>query len=87
MKKRYTDEQIVGFLKEAETGIKPSELARKHGFSEASFSLWKRRFGGLEVNDAKLLRQLQNENERLKRKLAEAILDADVLKEALTKKW
>lgn len=80
MKKRYTDEQIIGFLKQAAAGTPIKELCRQHGFSYASFYLRRRRFGGMDVPDAKRLRELESENARLKRLLAEAMLDADALR-------
>jgi putative transposase len=80
MKKRYTDEQIIGFLKQAAEGAPIKELCRKHGFSDASFYLWRRRFGGMDVPDAKRLRELEAENAKLKKLLAEAMLDAEALK-------
>lgn len=80
MKKRYTDEQIIAFLKQAEAGMPIKELCRKHGFSDASFYLWRRRFGGMSVPDAKRLRELESENAKLKKLLAEALLDADALR-------
>ena len=80
MKKRYTDEQIIAFLKLAESGTPIKELCRKHGFSDASFYLWRRRFGGMSVPDAKRLRELESENAKLKKLLAEAMLDADALR-------
>jgi putative transposase len=80
MKKRYTDEQIIGFLKQAAEGAPIKELCRKHGFSDASFYLWRRRFGGMDVPDAKRLRELEAENAKLKKLLAEAMLDADALR-------
>ncbi|OJY87644.1 MAG: transposase [Lysobacterales bacterium 63-13] len=80
MKKRYTDEQIIGFLKQAEAGAPIKELCRKHGFSDASFYLWRRRFGGMNIPDAKRLRELESENAKLKKLLAEAMLDADALR-------
>jgi len=80
MKKRYTDEQIIGFLKQAAAGAPIKELCRKHGFSDASFYLWRRRFGGMEVPDAKKLRDLESENTKLKKLLAEAMLDNEALK-------
>lgn len=80
MKKRYTDEQIIGFLKQAAAGTPIKELCRKHGFSDASFYLWRRKFGGLEVPDAKRLRALEGENAKLKKMLAEAMLDIEGLK-------
>ncbi|TCP06445.1 putative transposase [Crenobacter luteus] len=83
MKKRFTEEQIIGFLKQAEAGVAVKELCRQHGFSDASFYNWRAKFGGMEVSDAKRLKALETENARLKRLLAEAILDAEALKAAL----
>ncbi len=80
MKKRFTDEQIIGFLKEAEAGTPVKELCRKHGFSDAAFYGWRSRFGGMEVADAARLRNLESENNRLKKLLAEAHLDIEALK-------
>ena len=87
MKKRYTEEQIIGFLKEAEAGLPLKELCRQHGFSEASFYLWRSKFGGMNVPDAKRLKELEAENARLKRMLANSLLENEVIKEALQKKW
>ena len=87
MKKRFTDEQIIGFLREAEAGLAVAELCRRHGFSEASYYLWRSKFGGMNVSDAKRLRELETENARLKRLLAESMLENEVTKEALRKKW
>ncbi len=83
MKKRFTEEQIIEFLKQAEAGVLVKELCRLHGFSDASFCNWRAKFGGMEVSDAKRLKELETENARLKRLLAEAILDAEALKVAL----
>lgn len=83
MKKRFTEEQIIGFLKQAEAGVPVKELCRQHGFSDASFYNWRAKFGGMDVSDAKRLKELETENARLKRLLAEAILDAEALKMAL----
>jgi putative transposase len=80
MKKRFTDEQIIGFLKEAEAGTPVKELCRRHGFSDAAFYGWRSRFGGMEVADAARLRNLESENNRLKKLLAEAHLDIEALK-------
>ncbi len=80
MKKRFTDEQIIGFLKQAAAGTPIKELCRKHGFSDASCYLWRRKFGGLEVPDAKRLKALEAENAKLKKMLAEAMLDNETLK-------
>jgi putative transposase len=79
MKKRFTDEQIIGFLKQAAAGTPIKELCRKHGFSDASFYLWHRKFGGMEVPDAKRLRELEAENARLKKLLAETMLAKEAL--------
>lgn len=82
-KSRYTEEQIIGFLKQAEAGIPIKDLCRKGGFSDATFYKWRARFGGLEVADAKRLRELESENAKLKRLLAEAHLDMHALKSVL----
>jgi putative transposase len=87
MKKRYSDEQIIGFLKEAESGVSVKELCRRHGFSEASFYTWRGKFGGMDVSDAKRLKALEAENAKLKKLLAETMLENEVTKEALRKKW
>lgn len=87
MKKRYTDEQIIGFLHEAESGLPIKELCRRHGFSEQSFYLWRNKFGGMNVSDAKRLRELETENARLKKLLAESLLELEVSREVLRKKW
>jgi putative transposase len=87
LKKRFSEEQIIGFLREAEAGLPAAELCRRHGFSEASFYLWRNKFGGMNVSDAKKLKELEVENARLKRLLAESLLENEVTKEALRKKW
>jgi len=87
MKKRFSEEQIIGFLREAEAGLPIAELCRKHAFSEASYYLWRSKFGGMSVSDAKRLKELELENSRLKRLLAESMLENEVTKEALRKKW
>ena len=87
MKKRYTEEQIIGFLREADRGIALKELCRKHGFSEASYYLWRSKYGGMDVSDAKRLKALEAENGRLKKLLAESMLENEVTREALRKKW
>jgi putative transposase len=79
-KSRFTDEQIVGFLKQAEAGMPVKELCRKGGFSDATFYKWRARFGGMEGSDARLLRNVQAENAKLKKLLAEAHLDIEALK-------
>lgn len=80
MKKRYTEEQIIGFLNEAAAGKSIKDLCREHGFSDASFYLWRKKFGGMDVSDAKRLKKLEAENAKLKRMLAESMLDNDALK-------
>jgi putative transposase len=87
VKKRFSEEQIIGFLREADKGVPTKELCRKHGFSEASFYLWRSKFGGMDVSDAKRLKALEAENARLKKLLADAMLENEVTKEALRKKW
>jgi len=87
MKKRFTEAQIIGFLKEADTGVAVKELCRRHGFSEASYYLWRSKFGGMEVSDAKRLKALEAQNARLKKLLAESLLENEVTREALRKKW
>jgi putative transposase len=86
-KKRYTEEQIIGFLREADAGVPVKELCRKHGFSEASYYLWRSKFGGMDVSDAKRLKALEAENAKLKQLLAEKMLENEVAREALRKKW
>ena len=87
MKKRFTDEQIIGFLKQAEAGGAVQELGRQHGVSDASFYNWRAKFGGMAVPDARRLRDLEAENAQLKKLLAESILDAQALKAALGRKY
>jgi putative transposase len=87
MKRRFSEEQIIGFLKEAEAGMPVVELCRKHGFSDASYYKWKTKFGGMEVSDAKRLRVLEEENNKLKRLLADALLDNAALKDVVSRKW
>src|ERR1051325_7659233 len=77
---RYTEEQIIGVLREQEAGMKVSDLCRKHGISEPTFYAWKAKFGGLSIPEARRLKQLEEENARLKKLLAEAMLDNAVLK-------
>jgi len=87
MKKRFSEEQIIGFLQEAEAGMAVKELCRKHGFSDASFYTWRSRFGGMSVSGAKRLKELEQENARLKKLLAENMLDQEALKAALRGKY
>ena len=82
---RFTDEQIIGILKEHEAGMAVSELCRKHGVSDASIYKWKAKFGGMDVSEAKRLKTLEDENAKLKRLLADAILDNAALKDLLGK--
>jgi putative transposase len=87
VKKRFTEEQIIGFLKEAERGVAVKDLCRRHGFSEASYYAWRGKFGGMDVSDAKKLKALEAENARLKKLLAETVLEKEIIQEALRKKW
>ena len=87
MKKRYTEEQIIGFLKEAERGMPVKELCRKHGFSEPSYYAWRSKFGGMDVSDARRLKSLEAENARLQKLLADTMLESELAKEALKNKW
>jgi len=87
MKKRFTEEQIIGVLKEAEAGNKVTDLCRKHGISDATYYNWKAKYGGLTVSEAQRLKELEQENSRLKRLLAESVLDNAALKDLLGRKW
>ena len=87
MKKRFTEAQIVGFLREADAGMPVKELCRKHGFSDASDYLWRSKFGGMSVSDAKRRKELEIENTRLKKLLAESLWENEVTREVLRKKW
>ena len=87
MKKRFSEEQIIGILKEAEAGLKVAELCRKHGIAEATYYNWKAKFGGMTVSDAQHLKALEAENAKLKRLLADAMLDNVALKDVLGRKW
>ena len=84
---RFTEEQIIGILREQEAGSKTADVCRKHGVSSATFYKWKSKFGGLDVSEARRLRSLEEENSRLKKLLAEAMLDNAVLKDLASKKW
>ncbi len=84
---RFTEEQIIGILKEHEAGVAVSDLCRKHGVSDASIYKWKAKFGGMDISEAKRLRALEDENAKLKRMLADAMLDNVALKDLLGKKW
>jgi len=87
MKKRFTEEQIIGVLKEAEAGMKVFELCRKHGISEPTYYNWKAKYGGMTVSEAKRLKALEQENNQLKRLLADAHLDIAALKDVVQRKW
>ena len=84
---RFTEEQIIGILREQENGLGTADVCRKHGVSGATFYKWKAKYGGLEVSEAKRLRTLEDENRRLKKLLAETMLDNAMLKDIATKKW
>jgi putative transposase len=84
---RFTEEQIIAILREQETGVPVAELCRKHGLSSPTFYKWKAKFGGLDVSEARRLRALEDENAKLKRMLADAMLDNVALKDLLGKKW
>ena len=87
MAKRYTEEQIIAVLKEAEAGVKTVELCRKHGISDASFYKWKAKYAGLEVSDLRKMKALEEENSKLKRIVADLSLDNRALKDVLSKKF
>ncbi len=84
---RFTEEQIIGILREQESGVPAMDLCRKHGVSSPTFYKWKAKFGGLEVSEARRLKALEDENAKLKRMLADAMLDNVALKDLLGKKW
>jgi putative transposase len=87
MKKRFTEEQIIGVLKDQESSGQTAELCRRHGISPATFYKWKAKYGGMEVSDARKLRALEAENARLKKLLGETMLDNAILKDVTSKKW
>jgi putative transposase len=84
---KFTEEQIIAILREQEAGAKTAEVCRRHGISGATFYAWKAKFGGMEPSEAKRLKALEDENGKLKRLLAEAMLDNTALKDLLSKKW
>ena len=86
-KSRFTEEQIIVMIKEQESGVKTADLCRKHGISPATFYAWKGRYGGMDVNDAKRLKHLLEENAKLKRVVADLTLDNVILKDLATKNW
>ena len=87
MKKRYTDEQIIKAIKEHEAGVKVDDICRDLGISNGTFYNWRSKFAGLEVNEAKRLRELEIENNKLKRLLADKLLEVEAMKDVLSKKW
>ena len=87
MKRRFSEEQIIGILREQDAGGMVKEITRRHGISEQSFYRWKAKYGGMEVSDARRLKELETENGKLKRLLAEAHLDNAALKDIVSRKW
>lgn len=86
-KSRYTDSQILGILRQSESGVPTPDLCREHGMSSATFYKWRSKFGGMDASMMKRLKELETENKRLKKMYAEAKLGQDILKEAMAKKW
>ena len=86
-RKRFTEEQIIGVLKESEAGAKTDDICRRHGISSATFYSWRKKYGGMDVSDAKRLRELEAENAKLKRIVADQMLDMTSMKELLAKNW
>ncbi len=84
---RFTEEQIIGVLKEHQAGLSAAEVCRKHGISDATFYNWRSKFGGMEVSEAKRLKQLEDENAKLKKLLAESVMDVSTLREMLGKNF
>ena len=87
MKKRYSEEQIITAIKEHEAGAKVDDICRRLGISSGTFYNWRSKYAGLEVNEAKRLRELEQENNKLKRLLAEKLLEVDAMKDVISKKW
>jgi len=87
MKRRYSEEQIITAIKEHEAGAKVDDICRRLGISSGTFYNWRSKYAGLEVNEAKRLRELEQENNKLKRLLAEKLLEVDAMKDVLSKKW
>ncbi len=85
--KRFTEEQIIGILKQAQAGMKVVELCRMHGISDVTFYNWRSKYGGMEVSEAKRLKDLESENRRLKQMLADTMLENQAIKDVLSKKW
>lgn len=86
-RKRFTEEQIIAVVREHEAGARAADLARKHGVSEATLYNWKAKYGGMDMSDAKRLKALEDENTKLKKLLADQMLEASALRELLSKKW
>lgn len=86
-RKRFTEEQIINVLKEYEAGAKMADLARRHGVTENTLYRWKSKYGGMEVSEAKRLKELETENAKLKKLLAESLIEREALKDVLSKKW
>lgn len=86
-KSRFSEEQVIAILREQESGVATADVCRKHGISSATFFKWKAKFGGMDVSDARKLRMLEDENAKLKKLLAEAMLDITMLKDIAAKKW
>lgn len=86
-KSRFTEEQIIGILKEHQAGLSAAEVCRKHGISDATFYKWRSKFGGMDVSDARKLKSIEDENRKLKKLLAESMVDNATLKEMLTKNF
>ena len=84
---KFTEEQIISILKEQDQGLKVAEICRKHGIADQTFHNWKKKYGGLEVNELRRMRELEQENSRLKRAVADLIIDVQVLKDVNSKKW
>ena len=87
MKKRFTEEQIIRVIKEQESGTSVDDICRRHGIANSTFYKWKSKFGGMELSEAKRLKELEAENRKLKHLLADAMLDNSALKEVVSKKW
>ncbi len=87
MKKRYTEEQIITAIKEHESGVKPEDICRRLGISAGTFYNWRSKYGGLEINEAKRLKELESENAKLKKLLAEKLLEVEALTDVVSKKW
>lgn len=86
-KKRFTEEQIIGAIKEHESGVKGEDICRRFGIANGTFYNWRAKYGGLEMNEAKRLRELETENTKLKKLLAEKLLENEAMKDVLSKKW